>query len=441
MSALPQGWALTSIDSVTTKAAQKIAGVEETFTYIDIGSVSRETKQIIDPEELLGKNAPSRARQLVKAGDVLVSMTRPNLNAVALVPDTLDEQIASTGFDVLRPIAVESRWLFAAVRTADFVQAMTDLVQGALYPAVRPRDIRSYEISLPPLAEQNRIADKLDAMLTRLDAARERLDRVPVLLRRFRQSVLAAATGGVLTEDWRGGKEMEWETLILKDVAADFSYGSAAKSAKSGKVPVLRMGNIQNGLLDWEDLVYTSDMVEIAKYKLSMGDVLFNRTNSPELVGKTAVFRGEREAIYAGYLIRVRCSEKLLPDFLSFCLNGPTGLHWRWEVKTDGVSQSNINATKLAAFEFELPPIDEQREIVRRVEALFALADRVQAQYETARARVNKLTSSLLAKAFRGELVPQDPNDEPAEKLLERLSGPHGDAKPAAKRGRKARAT
>lgn len=205
-------------------------------------------------------------------------------------------------------------------------------------------------------------------------------------------------------------------------------------------MPVLRMGNIQNGLLDWEDLVFTSDKTEIAKYKLSMGDVLFNRTNSPELVGKTAVFRCEREAVYAGYLIRVRCSEKLLPDFLSFCINGPIGLHWRWEVKTDGVSQSNINATKLAAFEFELPPIDEQREIVRRVEALFALADRVQGQYEAARARVNKLTSSLLAKAFRGELVPQDPNDEPASVLLERLQAGKASAPKPVKKSRKSSA-
>lgn len=288
-------------------------------------------------------------------------------------------------------------------------------------PVLSLENVRSVPIMLAPLAEQTRIADKLDALLSRVDAACERLSRVPELLKRFRQSVLAAATSGELTEDWRGGAEAEWETVALKDVAADFSYGSAAKSAKEGKAPVLRMGNIQNGLLTWEDLLFTSDKAEIAKYKLSTGDVLFNRTNSPELVGKTAVFRGEREAIYAGYLIRVRCSEKLLPDFLSFCLNGPIGLHWRWEVKTDGVSQSNINATKLAAFEIELPSTDEQREIVRRVEALFALADKVQAQYEAVRARVDKLTPALLAKAFRGELVPQDPNDEPADKLLERL--------------------
>lgn len=181
------------------------------------------------------------------------------------------------------------------------------------------------------------------------------------------------------------------------------------------------MGNIQDGRLDWNDLVYTSVPEEIKKYRLTAGDVLFNRTNSPDLVGKTAVYRGERDAIYAGYLIRIRCTDRLLSDYLDYCLNSPAGRDYCWRVKSDGVSQSNINAKKLAAFEFGLPGIEEQHEIVRRVEALFAYADRLEARYTASRAQVERLTPALLAKAFRGELVPQDPNDEPACVLLERI--------------------
>jgi type I restriction enzyme S subunit len=168
--------------------------------------------------------------------------------------------------------------------------------------------------------------------------------------------------------------------------------------------------------------------------------VLFNRTNSPELVGKTAVYRGERDAIYAGYLIRVRCTEQLLPDYLNYCLNSPAGRDYCWRVKSDGVSQSNINAKKLAAFEFELPSIEEQHEIVRRVEALFSYADRLEARYTAAHAQVERLTPALLAKAFRGELVPQDPNDEPASMLLERIRAAQAE-QPTAKRWRKPPAT
>ena len=199
------------------------------------------------------------------------------------------------------------------------------------------------------------------------------------------------------------------------------------------------MGNIQNGRLDWEDLVYTSDAWEITKYSLQHNDILFNRTNSPELVGKTAIYKSEQAAIYAGYLIRVRCTELLNPDFLTYCLNSPQGRHYCWQVKSDGVSQSNINAKKLAAFEFGLPPVEEQTEIVRRVEQLFAFADQLEARVAAAQERIDKLTQSILAKAFRGELVPQDPNDEPASVLLERIKAQRA-AAPKAKRERKAKA-
>jgi type I restriction enzyme S subunit len=181
------------------------------------------------------------------------------------------------------------------------------------------------------------------------------------------------------------------------------------------------MGNIQDGRLDWTDLVYTSDAKEIAKYTLVPGDVLFNRTNSPELVGKAAVFKGERQAVYAGYLIKVRCGDSLLPDFLNYSLGSPLGRDYCWRVKSDGVSQSNINAKKLAAFPFRLFSLDEQQEIVRRVEELFAFADACSARATTTTERVASITASCLAKAFRGELVPQDPDDEPASELLARI--------------------
>lgn len=300
---------------------------------------------------------------------------------------------------------------------------LNELNKATAIPGLNREDAYRTKINLAPLNEQKRIADKLDALLARVDACRKSLDRISLILKRFRQSVLAAATSGQLTEDWRDihstNKMARW--VSLEDVASKLSYGSSAKSSPSGSVPVLRMGNIQDAKLDWNNLVFTSDIKEIEKYQLLTGDVLFNRTNSPELVGKTAVYKGERPAIYAGYLIRVRCSADLLPDYLNYCLNSPAGRDYCWQVKSDAISQSNINARKLAAFQFELPPIEEQAEIVRRTEVLFAYADRLEARYQAARTQVDRLTPTLLAKAFCGELVPQDPNDEPASVLLERI--------------------
>jgi type I restriction enzyme, S subunit len=228
------------------------------------------------------------------------------------------------------------------------------------------------------------------------------------------------------------------EEVILGEVASDFTYGSGAKSRQSGQVPVLRMGNIQGGQLDWSDLVYTSDPIEIEKYRLRLRDVLFNRTNSPELGGKTALFNENRPAIFAGYLIRVRCSQKLMPAYLVYCLNSPAGRDYCWKVKTDGVSQSNINAKKLAAFRFPLPSLAEQEEIVRRIDAAFAWLDRLIAELVRAARLLAKLDQAILAKAFRGELVPQNPADESAAVLLNRMRAPRTDP-PKPKRGHQPR--
>lgn len=423
MSKLPPGWSAVSLSSITTEAQQHVPDAEELFTYIDISSIDREKKAITAPQVLLGKVAPSRARKRIAVGDTLVSMTRPNLNAVALVPAALDGQIASTGFDVLRPVKViDPRWIGYLVRTEDFVNAMSELVQGALYPAVRSKDVRSYVVPVAPLAEQSRIADQIDSLLVRINACKSRIDAIPNVLKRFRQAVLDAATTGALTEDCRLPTSTPWPMVTLSAHAGDFSYGTAAKSEKLGRVPVLRMGNIQDGRLDWNDLVYTSNDTEIKKYQLRKGDVLFNRTNSPELVGKTAVYQGEYPAVYAGYLIRIRCNDDLLPEYLNYCLGSTAGRDFCWAVKSDGVSQSNINATKLREFRFLLPMPDEQHEIVRRVEALFHLADRIQARHAAMYAYTQRVVPQVLSKAFRGELVSQDPNDEPASVLLERIA-------------------
>ncbi|UNE61988.1 restriction endonuclease subunit S [Xanthomonas oryzae] len=328
-----------------------------------------------------------------------------------------------------------SKFIYYLLRNLD----LASLNKSTAIPGLNRQDAYDLEIPLPPLAEQKRIAQKLDALLAQVDTLKARIDAIPALLKRFRESVLTAATNGNLTEDWRTqmGSCENWTKVELADVAREFSYGSAAKSTKQGLVPVLRMGNIQNRLLDWKDLVFTSDLDEIKKYGLKDGDVLFNRTNSPELVGKTAVFKGNRDAIYAGYLIKVKCSARLLPDYLNYCLGSPLGRAYCWKVKSDGVSQSNINAKKLAAFTFDLPSVEEQTEIVRRVEQLFAYADQLEAKVAAAQKRINALTQSLLAKAFRGELVPQDPTDEPASVLLERIRTQRA-AAPKPKRGRKA---
>ena len=220
-----------------------------------------------------------------------------------------------------------------------------------------------------------------------------------------------------------------WVWSHLGCVSTGPEYGTAAKSSSQGEVPVLRMGNIQNGQIDWTDLVYTRDKREIARYALQPGDVLFNRTNSPELVGKTAIYRGERPALFAGYLVRVnQINEIASGAYVAHFLNSPLAREHGQSVKTDGVNQSNINGTKLQEYPFPICSPEEQAEIVRILDTRLDAAEVLDKEIDANLDRAETLRQSILRTAFSGELVPQDPNDEPAQALLDRIRATPGDS-------------
>lgn len=362
----------------------------------------------------------------IRPGDILLNSTGTGTVGRAYLvkeEDCLPPKVVDSHVTLIRPApGIYPSYLFGWLRSPAVQAKIEEMCEGTTNQIELSRAaILDMPIPLAPAAEQKRIADQIDRLIARVQRCEQHLSQVPQLLRRFREEVLDIATTGRLTEDWRPADAPSWVDVRLADVAESFTYGSSAKSAKSGRVPVLRMGNIQNGRLDWGDLVFTSDEKEIEKYRLSSGDFLFNRTNSPELVGKTAVFRGEREAIFAGYIIRVRCVPELLPEYLNLCMCSRAGRDYCWAVKSDGVSQSNINAKKLAEFKFKMPSLKEQGEVVKRAQGLFAIADRVQESYAAARRDAARAIPLLLAKAFRGELVQQEPDDEPASALLHEI--------------------
>ncbi|AKO21746.1 hypothetical protein ACU11_05560 [Xanthomonas oryzae pv. oryzicola] len=444
MSELPGGWVETTIGEICAMGPKSAWDDDMEIGFVPMSHAPTNFRGPLNYEARRWHEV-KKAYTHFENDDVIFAKVTPcfeNGKAALVAGLPNGAGAGSSEFHVLRrrDAGISPSYLLAVIKSAQFLREGEENMTGAVGLRRVPRAfVENFPVRLPPEAEQKRIAQKLDALLAQVDTFKARIDAIPALLKRFRESVLTAATNGNLTEDWRTqmGSCENWTKVELADVAREFSYGSAAKSTKQGLVPVLRMGNIQNRLLDWKDLVFTSDLDEIKKYGLKDGDVLFNRTNSPELVGKTAVFKGNRDAIYAGYLIKVKCSARLLPDYLNYCLGSPLGRAYCWKVKSDGVSQSNINAKKLAAFTFDLPSVEEQTEIVRRVEQLFAYADQLEAKVAAAQKRINALTQSLLAKAFRGELVPQDPTDEPASVLLERIRTQRA-AAPKPKRGRKA---
>ena len=404
---LPVEWLSVKISDVTVKGEQRKPNDSEEFIYVDIGSINRELKKIENPQFLLGKNAPSRARKVIKQGDVIVSLTRPNLNAVALVGKDYDNQIASTGFEVISPKIVESKYLFNLVRTQNFINEISKQEQGALYPAAKSSDVQAYEFPLPPLAEQQEIVRQLDVMLAQVEQIKARLEAIPAILKKFRQSVLADAVSGELINQ-------DFSQLPLKsfsDYLTDVRYGTSKKCSESliEAVPVLRIPNIaDDGTLDFTNLKYAEfESKEIKQLRLSKGDLLLIRSNgSLDLVGKSAIADElDRVVLYAGYLIRLRFNNSVNPQFIQYFLQAPQTRQIIENIARSTSGVNNINSKEIASLKIQLPCIDHQNEVVLRVKQLLGVSRRLEETIQSAQKRVNLLTQSILAKAFSGELT------------------------------------
>ncbi|MBM6866442.1 restriction endonuclease subunit S [Bacteroides caecigallinarum] len=213
-----------------------------------------------------------------------------------------------------------------------------------------------------------------------------------------------------------------WKWCKLEDLVCELKYGTSEKSSSVGKIAVLRMGNITNwGTIDYSGLVYSSNDEDIKQYSLKKNDLLFNRTNSSEWVGKTAVYKEERPAIYAGYLIRVR-PILISSDYLNYVMNSSYYRNWCYNVKTDAVNQSNINAQKLSQLMIPIPPLKEQERIIIEIAKWISLIDTIKNSKEKLQVIIKQAKSKILDLAIHGKLVPQDPNDEPASELLKRIN-------------------
>ena len=174
-----------------------------------------------------------------------------------------------------------------------------------------------------------------------------------------------------------------WKKVKLGDILTAVDYGTAAKSDAIGKYPVLRMGNLENGYLVWDDLVYSSSEEEYAKYELKKGDILFNRTNSRDKVGKTSIYRGERPSIFAGYLIRLKVNNECDPYYVNYCMNSKRFAEFCKSVRTDAIGQSNINAQVLQTYDFSLPPIEEQKKIAATLSVWDSAIEKMEKLIET----------------------------------------------------------
>ncbi|WP_218191718.1 restriction endonuclease subunit S [Pseudomonas sp. B28(2017)] len=431
------------MSDITDVPDQYIPQDDESFVYIDIGAIDRTAKVIQNPQRMLGKDAPNRARKKVAAGDTLVSMTRPNLNAVALVPEIFDGQIASTGFDVLRPRAgIDPRWLAYTVRTDAFVNAMSELVQGALYPAVRSKDVRSYVTPLAPEAEQKRIADQLDILLSRIQSCNERLDSIPAMLKRFRHTVLRAATTGDLTEEIRAERNWSstWPAQPLTSLG-EIGRGKSKHRPRNdprlygGVYPFVQTGDVaqSGGLITKHHQTY-SEFGLLQSRLWPAGTLCITIAAN---IADTAIL--EYPACFPDSVVGfVANPSECLVEFVKWSIDVVKD---DLEALAPATAQKNINLAVLKSVMISCPSLEEQTEIVRRAKELLSIADQIESRYGAAITLSRQLAPLTLAKAFLGELVPQDPTDEPASALLARIAATHAEVanSPKARQPRQSR--
>ncbi|OCH16466.1 hypothetical protein A6E05_16415 [Aliivibrio sp. 1S165] len=444
MSSLPKGWVGISISDVAdVKGGKRLpkgggfSEVETSYPYIrvsdfDNGTVNTQKLKFIDRETHL-----AISNYVISSNDLYISIAG-TIGLVGDIPKTLDgANLTENAAKLCNLHILNKDFLKYFLQSPSALQQFIDKTTSSGQPKLALFRIKDCSLGLAPLAEQKRIVEKLDEVLAQVDTIKARLDGIPSLLKRFRQSVLASAVSGKLIA-------VKTPSLMtIGDVSEDIRYGTSKKcDYKGGDTPVIRIPNIGDRKLDISDLK-SADFTEkeLEKLALKSGDLLVIRSNgSLDLVAKPALVESQYEGfLYAGYLIRIRCDrEKVIPSFL---LNVLSSRVVRNVVELGARSTSgvnNINSKELSALEFVLPSLEEQKEIVRLVDQYFAFADTIEAQVKKAQARVNNLTQSILAKAFRGELVPQDPNDEPADKLLERIAQARSEAEALAKATKKA---
>lgn len=444
MSGLPKGWAVGSLAELCERIVDGSHNPPKTSEHGKpmLSARNIQERRIQFDEFRLISDADfelENKRTSVQANDVLLTIVG-TIGRTAVVSADSGTFALQRSVAVLRAPSLVARYLSYTLEAPAIQKLLNDNAKGTAQKGVYLTALGNFQLPLAPLPEQKRIADKLDSVLARVDACRERLDGIPTLLKRFRQSVLAAATSGRLTEDWRistgAAPDAMYPRIKLSSVATSRLGKMLDKAKNTGTpTPYLRNVNVRWYSFDLTDV----QMMRIEKTErddllVMNGDVLICEGGEP---GRCAIWKGEDgQVIFQKALHRVRPDPtRLLSDWLVHSLKYSAESRSLDDLFT-GTTIKHLTGASLANFVVPLPPLPEQHEIVRRVETLFAFADRLEARCTAARKQVGQLTPALLAKAFRGELVPQDPNDEPAAELLKRLAASRGDA-PRARRGRR----
>jgi type I restriction enzyme S subunit len=433
VSGLPSKWAVIPLRAIAAKIVDGShnppAKADEGYPMLSARNVQEEAVHF-DDYRLVSPSAfaSEHKRTKIQPGDVLLTI----VGAIGRTAVVRGEQ----QFVLQRSVAVigelqgvEPRFLSKAFLNPSFQQWLNDNAKGTAQKGIYLKRLASAQIAIPPLPEQRRIVAKIDSLSAKSGRARDQLDHIPQLVKKYKQAILAAAFRGELTREWRNAKSetVAWtETTagkIIQDIVAGKNLRCEERPPAANEIGVLKVSAVTWGSFNPQATkTLPKKFVPSELTRVRPGDFLISRANTIELVGAVVIVAETPPNLFlSDKVLRLGMAEENKPWMLWF-LRSPQGRAAIEESSTGNqLSMRNLSQAALREIVVPLPNRDEQREIVRRIETAFAWIDRLAAEATSARKLIDTLDQAVLAKAFRGELVPQDPNDEPASVLLERI--------------------
>jgi type I restriction enzyme, S subunit len=454
MNDLPEGWALGSLNDLITTGGlfsdgdwieskdQDPQGENRLLQLADIGDgvFIDKSSRFVNNEKFHLLNCTE-----LEEGDLLIARMPDPLGRACLMPNLNQRCLTVVDVALFRSGSpdISHKCLMYFINSPIVRKSIELESSGTTRKRIARGKLSEIKLPIPPVSEQARIAQSLDELLTQVARLKARIDAIPAQLKRFRQSVFAEAVSGRLAKEFNTEKENTWSYKKASDICEKVQSGGTPKEGFSEEgLPFLKVYNIVNQKIDFEHRPqYIPESIHrgsSAKSITKAGDVVMNIVGPP--LGKIATIPTTHEEWNINQAITLfRPSSQIISGWISIVLEGGDNLRNIMNETKGSAGQVNISLSQCRNFIFPVPSLIEQREIVRRVEQLFAFANQLEAKVASAKSRIDHLTQSILAKAFSGELVPQDPNDEPASVLLERIKAQRATA-PKAKRGRKSSA-
>ena len=421
-SELPKGWKLVPLKEITSiirgvsypKEEAKLHP-EENYVHILRGGNIQDGKIVFETDDNVYVNSSLVGEEQFVLKDDVVIVASTGSKKVIGKAATIEEDSRCISFGafllLLRTNVIDKRFHSYFFQTQYYRNTISSLAGGININNIKKEHIENLQIPLPPLTEQKQIAEKLDKLFDQIETIKEVSNKIPELLKNFRQQVLTYAVTGKLTEEWRKERQLdEWHTELAKDCCEKVQSGGTPKGgqfALSG-IPFLKVYNIVGNKIDFEsEPQYVSEEIQNSQIKKSItypGDVIMNIVGPP--LNKVAIIPDTYKEWNINQAITLfRPKEYLNNQYLYYFFCEGSSVNSVLDKTRGVVGQVNISLSQCRDFAISIPPMEEQLEIVKRVQTLFDILDDVERRYNTLCEKLDKLPQALLCKAFKGELL------------------------------------